>query len=66
MYLKLKEKLEQEVKSELGENESGICNKFQVNWKGYVTNRIDTTNTKKEMPEVYKNTARKVIVENLQ
>lgn len=49
-----KKKLEQEVKSELGENESGICNKFQVNWKGYVTNRIDTTNLKKEMPEVYK------------
>ncbi|WP_077623810.1 YqaJ viral recombinase family protein [Sediminibacillus massiliensis] len=49
-----KKQLENEMKNELKEAETGFIHNYQVNWKPIVSNRVDTKYLKKEFPEIYK------------
>ena len=48
-----KKKIEQEVKVYMQQAEIAENDRFLVSWKNTVTNRIDSTRLKEEMPEVY-------------
>lgn len=46
--------IENNLKNELGNAEKGIVEKFQVVWKGIISNRIDSKALKEIYPEIYK------------
>lgn len=47
------DKLENEIKASLRENESGVAGKYRVTWKNQVQNRLDQKRLKEERPELY-------------
>ncbi len=49
-----KNRIEQEIKLAMGENEIAGTEYFKVSWSNVVTNRLDSTRLKKEKPEIYK------------
>lgn len=49
----LAKQIENEIKNELKDAETGFVKNYQVNWKPIVSNRIDTKRLKKERPEIY-------------
>jgi putative phage-type endonuclease len=45
--------IENMVKNELKEAEKGFTNKYQVTWKSYSSNRVDTDKLKLNYPDIY-------------
>lgn len=50
--------LENEMKHELKEAESGFVHNYQVNWKSITSNRVDTKVLKEKFPDVYQKVAK--------
>ena len=48
-----KNSIEQEIKLQMGDSESAVCENYRINWSNVVSNRIDTKRLKEEEPEVY-------------
>jgi putative phage-type endonuclease len=48
-----KNKLENQIKGELGEAESGFTNEHKVMWKNRKNNRLDSKRLKEEQPSIY-------------
>lgn len=49
-----KKTIENNIKNELQDAEIGFIDKFQVNWKGYSSSRVDSKVLKSKYPEIYK------------
>ena len=70
-YLKVKEniksldehlkQIENNIKNQMKSAERGITEKFLVNWKSILSNRIDARTLKNNYPEVYKNVIKESI-----
>ena len=48
-----KNSIEQEIKLQMGDSESAVCENYRINWSNVLSNRIDTKRLKEEEPEVY-------------
>lgn len=48
-----KAEYENKIKAKLGENETGVTEKYKVTWKSYGTKRFDSKRFAKEQPELY-------------
>lgn len=62
--------IENNIKNELGDAETGYTPKFEVNWKQVVSNRVDSKLLKKEYEDVYnkvckESISRRFIIKNL-
>lgn len=49
-----KNTIEQEIKLQMGECESAVCENYRISWSNISSNRIDTERLKTEEPEIYK------------
>ncbi len=48
-----KNRIEQEIKLQMGDSELAVCENYRINWSNVLSNRIDTKRLKEEEPEVY-------------
>lgn len=48
-----KNSIEQEIKLQMGDSESAVCDNYRINWTNVLSNRIDTKRLKAEEPEIY-------------
>lgn len=53
--------IENNIKLELGETEIGSVDKYQVNWKQVISNRVDNKVLKSEYPEIYEKVCKESI-----